>query len=183
MVRFKDDAPERRVKVSKKMDESETAPASGSRLVRSRKRAGAKRGVIAVVVVAVFLAVGWFAARMVIAGMDGSGGSWWEKLLGRSTVQLAGEDDGRVNFLMLGIPGTDGGHDGPYLTDTIMIASYAPESGALHLFSVPRDFYASVTGYGMTKINAVWEIGENRFGDAPGTTLKTIEDLTGLTIP
>ena len=60
-----------------------------------------------------------------------------EQVLAGSTgqIQLTGEDTGQVNILLLGIGGE--GHDGPYLTDTMILAQIRPASpdasqGGLH---------------------------------------------------
>jgi len=40
-------------------------------------------------------------------------------------TKLIGEDSGQINILLLGIGGE--GHDGPYLTDTMILAQIRPE--------------------------------------------------------
>jgi polyisoprenyl-teichoic acid--peptidoglycan teichoic acid transferase len=67
---------------------------------------------------------------------------------------LKGEGDGRINVLLLGKGG--GNHDGPDLTDTILIASIDPVNKVAQLVSIPRDLWVTVPGYGSTKINAVY---------------------------
>jgi hypothetical protein len=70
---------------------------------------------------------------------------------------LKGEGAGRVNVLLLGIGGGD--HDGPNLTDTIMVASIDPVNKTADLISVPRDLWVNVTGHGPMKLNAAFETG------------------------
>jgi LCP family protein required for cell wall assembly len=67
---------------------------------------------------------------------------------------LKGEGDGRINFMLLGRGGD--GHDGPDLTDTILIASIDPVNKSAALVSIPRDLWVSVSGYGSMKINSVF---------------------------
>jgi polyisoprenyl-teichoic acid--peptidoglycan teichoic acid transferase len=67
---------------------------------------------------------------------------------------LKGEGDGRINFLLLGIGGE--GHDGPDLTDTMLVASIDPVNKTAALVSIPRDLWVTVPGYGQMKINAVY---------------------------
>jgi len=67
---------------------------------------------------------------------------------------LKGEGDGRINFLLLGKGGD--GHDGPDLTDTMLVASIDPLNKTAALVSIPRDLWANVVGYGQMKINAVY---------------------------
>ncbi len=68
--------------------------------------------------------------------------------------KLRGEGDGRVNILLLGKGGD--GHDGPDLTDTILIASIDPVQKKAALLSIPRDLWVQPQGSGHTKINAVY---------------------------
>jgi len=67
--------------------------------------------------------------------------------------KLKGEGDGRVNILLLGRGGE--GHDGPDLTDTILIASIDPVNNKSALLSIPRDLWVR-TDYGTMKINALF---------------------------
>jgi LCP family protein required for cell wall assembly len=67
---------------------------------------------------------------------------------------LKGEGDGRVNILLFGKGGP--GHEGPDLTDTLILASIDPVNKTSTLVSVPRDTWVSVPGYGSSKINAVY---------------------------
>jgi LCP family protein required for cell wall assembly len=66
---------------------------------------------------------------------------------------LKGEGDGRVNILLLGKGGA--GHDGPDLTDTILVASIDPIAKEIALLSIPRDLWVK-TSAGQSKINAVY---------------------------
>ncbi len=72
--------------------------------------------------------------------------------------QLKGEGDGRVNILLLGIGGP--GHDGPDLTDTIMLASIDPINHKAVLLSIPRDLWVKIPGNGYQKINAAYAFGK-----------------------
>lgn len=67
--------------------------------------------------------------------------------------KLKGEGDGRVNIMMLGKGGP--GHDGPDLTDTILILSIDPVQKDAAMLSIPRDFWVK-TDTGQSKINAVY---------------------------
>lgn len=68
-------------------------------------------------------------------------------------TKLKGEGDGRINILLLGRGGE--GHEGPDLTDTILVASIDPVNKKAALVSVPRDLWVS-TKVGNSKINAVF---------------------------
>lgn len=68
-------------------------------------------------------------------------------------AQLKGESDDRVNILLLGIGGA--GHDGPLLTDTMIVASIKPSTGQVSMLSIPRDLAVFIPGgYGIRKINS-----------------------------
>lgn len=73
--------------------------------------------------------------------------------------KLRGEGDGRVNILVLGIGGP--GHDGPDLTDTIMVASIDPINNQVSLLSLPRDLWVKIPGNGSQKINATYVYGKD----------------------
>lgn len=89
------------------------------------------------------------AARKIIVHSDGGAPA----LAGAvKPSQLKGEGDGRVNILVLGIGGQ--GHDGPNLSDTIMVWSIDPKTKDVAMLSVPRDLYVKIPGYGYSKINA-----------------------------
>lgn len=84
-------------------------------------------------------------------------------------------DNGRTNILLLGIGGAT--HDGPNLTDAIMVLSFkAP--GPLTIISVPRDIYLDSLG---DKINSAYQIG---LDSGVGTTLAkaVVSQVTGLPI-
>ncbi len=77
---------------------------------------------------------------------------------------LKGENEDRINILLLGIGGK--GHDGGQLTDTIMIASVKPSTKQVSLFSIPRDLAIPLENRGWNKINSVNSYAE---ADEPGS--------------
>lgn len=103
----------------------------------------------------------------VVAGGESAGGSFpslsffstLRHLIGAEDRGLRGEDRDRVNVLLMGIGGA--GHEGPQLTDTILLASYQPSTGKVGLLSIPRDMAVTIPGYGERKIN-----GANAYGEA-----------------
>lgn len=144
------------------------APERPKTVVRKRKshKLLALRG--ASLVLAIFLASGGFLAW--------KGYSNFHKVFhGTSTVAalsskkvapelLKGEGDGRVNILLLGIGGP--GHDGPDLTDTIVVLSVDPVNNTAAMLSVPRDLWVKmpVNYFGSSqKINAAYESGKYHY--------------------
>lgn len=73
-------------------------------------------------------------------------------------------NDGIVNVLLLGIGGEN--HDGPYLTDTVMVASVNTKTHETNLISIPRDLWlGSIKG----KVNSAYTIGLRKNAGLPYT--------------
>ncbi len=90
--------------------------------------------------------------------------------------ELDGEDEDRVNLLLMGIGGE--GHDGPQLTDTIIFASYQPSTGAIGMMSLPRDMSVPIPEYGYSKVNHANAYGEmNEPGSGPALASQVIGDV------
>lgn len=77
--------------------------------------------------------------------------------------KLAGENKDRVNFLLLGVGGA--GHEGPFLTDTIMVASLKPSTKEVALLSLPRDMIIPIKKDGWQKINQIYSTGKAQEND------------------
>lgn len=92
-------------------------------------------------------------------------------------------DDGRINFLLLGMRGQNI-PGGGLLADTIMIVSFIPEENKMALISIPRDLYVKVPGSGTrSKINSVYAFGEEN-GKKQGLSQmkKIVGEISGLNI-
>ncbi|HVH64675.1 MAG TPA: LCP family protein [Candidatus Acidoferrum sp.] len=68
----------------------------------------------------------------------------------------------RINVLLLGYGGP--GHDGPYLTDSIMLVSIQPAAKQAMMISLPRDLYVKIpalprNGSMLGKLNSAYAIG------------------------
>ena len=98
------------------------------------------------------------------------------------TEKLKGENEGRINILLLGVGGK--GHSGGELTDTIMIASVKPRTGEASLLSIPRDLYVQIPEINKSgKINAVKLYGD-KSKEKNGIELlkRTVNEVSGLDI-
>lgn len=98
--------------------------------------------------------------------------------------KLLGEKDGQVNILLLGIGGA--GHDGPYLSDTLIVAQIRPADKKATLISIPRDYLVNTKELGQRKINAVFAetFSKNKdWEEAGDATLEVVEKISGLDIP
>ncbi|MBT4153232.1 MAG: LCP family protein [Candidatus Magasanikbacteria bacterium] len=94
----------------------------------------------------------------------------------RTEPELEGEHKDRINILVLGQGGP--GHDGPYLTDTIILASIKPSTGQVAFTSIPRDLAVDIPNYGVGKINHVNAFAEAKKRDSGiGATTKIIKDI------
>ncbi len=97
-------------------------------------------------------------------------------ILAPSQKFLAGEKEDRINFLLLGMGGP--GHNGPYLTDTIVIASFKPSTKQAALFSLPRDMIVQLNQGNYRKINSIYTIGEKEEVGSGGPLMKKIVSET-----
>lgn len=152
-----------------------------SRLHRIKRRSGGKRLFGIGLIVLILLLGGWFATKLAVSGWNFSN---LQDIFSLNTTKLVGEDEGRINIVLLGMPGA--GHDGPELTDTIIAASVPinDETGKGFLFSLPRDLYVKVPGNGQSKINTVYELSKSEEGGNGGlTTAEVAGEVLGLQIP
>jgi polyisoprenyl-teichoic acid--peptidoglycan teichoic acid transferase len=72
----------------------------------------------------------------------------------------------RINILIMGYGGS--GHDGAYLTDSMVVMSLMPQSHHTTLISVPRDLWVQnpANSGNYTKINAVYPVASNNNANA-----------------
>lgn len=103
--------------------------------------------------------------------------------------QLKGEGDGRVNVLLLGIGGP--GHDGPDLTDTVLLASIDPINNSAVLLSIPRDLCVKKPCGPNEKLNAVYALAKQnskardlngQIQDSLNTLDRTLVHILGIPI-
>src|SRR5260370_11716221 len=103
----------------------------------------------------------------------------------RSQTNFIGTSD-RVNILMLGYGGS--GHDGAYLTDSMVIMSLIPSSHHTTLISVPRDLWVQnpANSGNYTKINAVYPTSAGADNTDPiaggNATAQKVSLVTGLQV-
>ncbi|TAK04959.1 LytR family transcriptional regulator [Patescibacteria group bacterium] len=103
------------------------------------------------------------------------------RLVASAERPLQGEQDDRVNILLLGMGGW--GHDGPLLTDTMIVLSVKPSTGQAALISVPRDLLVEIPGYGWRKVNHAHALPENeKAGTGSAVAAETIGKTLGMKI-
>ncbi len=96
--------------------------------------------------------------------------------------KLKGEGDGRINILVLGIPGN--GYLGPYLSDTNIVVSIDPRTKHVAMLSLPRDLYVEVPNFGYNKLNMAHSLGETNQieGGGPALSKQVISNILDLPI-
>ncbi len=110
---------------------------------------------------------------------------------GPKDSELISDDlNGQVNILLLGVGGE--GHDGPYLTDTMILAQIRSSTGEIVLTSIPRDYLVNLPkNVGQQKINSAFFYGldyspgkKNLNWAGGGEWARTeVEKISGLRIP
>ena len=145
-----------------------------------RKRKRRKKRIIIAVIFLAFAFFGILAAKGYLNLLKVFGGGGGAAALNENVdpSQLKVEGDGRVNILLLGRGGS--GHEGPDLTDTIILVSIDPIDKSAGIVSIPRDFYVNVADYGSMKINSVFYSGKqralSRVGSDSESTMRQAEE-------
>lgn len=93
------------------------------------------------------------------------------------SIQLKTEKSGNINILILGIGG--GTHEGPDLTDTMILASINPSKNQANFISIPRDLWIpDIKG----KINLAYTLGQEKNKQGKLYAKAVVEKVTGQTI-
>ncbi|MBD3248003.1 hypothetical protein GF382_01780, partial [Candidatus Falkowbacteria bacterium] len=104
-----------------------------------------------------------------------------KQLVESSDKDLKGEDNDRINILLLGMGGKK--HQGGYLTDTIMLASLKVSEKKVSLLSIPRDLSIPVESGNWTKINNINAFAEFKEEDSGGIAIsQALSDLLEIPI-
>ncbi|HPT08568.1 MAG TPA: LCP family protein [bacterium] len=125
-----------------------------------------------------------FSATVLISSEDASKVPILGKIVGlveSSDRKIKGEDQDRINILLLGIGGKN--HDGGSLTDTIMLVSLQPSTKKVAMMSIPRDLMISVEGLGWQKVNAINALAEAKKEGSGGEAIsQALGDILGIPI-
>ncbi len=109
--------------------------------------------------------------------------SFWEgvvKMAIGKDKPLKGELSDRINVLILGMGGAQ--HEGPYLTDSIILASIKPSTHQIALLSVPRDLYVPIPKYGWQRINFANALGVARSKDGGELSSEVVSDVLNVPV-
>lgn len=104
--------------------------------------------------------------------------------LSTQTNYVGGSD--RINFLIMGYGGS--GHDGAFLTDSLVVISLLPQSHHTTLISVPRDLWVQnpANSGSYSKINAVYPVAAGDKNQQPiaggDAVAEKVSLITGLQV-
>lgn len=125
--------------------------------------------------------LGYNGYRFLLASGNIFGGNVFQLFQGAPLKQ---DSLGRSNFLILGTSEDDPGHEGPNLTDSMIIVSINQEDKDAYIFSIPRDLYvkydrACITGYS-GKVNAYFYcVDDGEDAEAEQKRLSATKDFIG----
>jgi LCP family protein required for cell wall assembly len=106
--------------------------------------------------------------------------------VGAPEIQYPKWDGGsRINIVFFGLRGGDiGGEDCPACTDTIILLTIDPLTKSASMLSIPRDMWANIPGFGYSRINTAWTIGEGAKlpGGGPGLAMETVSQFIGVPV-
>lgn len=138
--------------------------------------------------IAAFIALSLiFSGKVIMSSQNAS--DWFSEkgifntmrhLIPNSNKVLEGEKEERINILLLGMGGE--GHDGAYLTDTIILASLNPVTKKVALISIPRDLTVPLENGSWRKINHVNALAEASGDNGGAKTISTLSNIFQLPI-
>lgn len=153
------------------MKEKEVAKDKKNRYAKKRKKKIGRKVLIFIIII-LLLGIGWFTYRTIRNGGGISG--MLATVVGHN--ENTKKDLKEIKVLILGVS-TDTDAE---LTDTIMIASYNPNTQKANLLSIPRDTFTGKNpkkAVASQKINSLYNINKT-----PDKTLAAVNELTGLDI-
>jgi LCP family protein required for cell wall assembly len=88
----------------------------------------------------------------------------------------------RVTILIIGLRGES--TDCPLCTDTMILLTIDPVAKTAGMLSIPRDMWVNIPGFGYSKINSAYTLGDAYHlpGGGPDLTVKTVENFVGVPI-
>jgi LCP family protein required for cell wall assembly len=91
----------------------------------------------------------------------------------------------RINIVFFGLRGGDmSSADCPLCTDTIMLLTIDPVTKTAGMLSIPRDLWINIPGFGHSRINTAWTLGERAKlpGGGPGLAMETVSQFVGVPV-
>jgi LCP family protein required for cell wall assembly len=100
---------------------------------------------------------------------------------GASFLEESDINNNLVNILLLGTGGPN--HPGGGLIDVIQVLSINPKKNKAFIFSVPRDLYVKIDGFGWHKINTAYNLGQQMgHGEGGALAKEEVGQVVGLDI-
>ncbi len=168
---------------TEKQEAQENGPEEILDIVKSKKKKKLTTYIIAIVVIGLI-----FSGQVIMSSQSTS--NWFNEqgffgklkhLVPSVDKQLKGEENDRINILLLGMGGE--GHDGGYLADTIMLVSLKPSTKEVSLISIPRDMQVPLAEAGWRKINNINAFAEAKEPGSGGpTTITSLSKLFDINI-
>jgi LCP family protein required for cell wall assembly len=155
----------------------------GKKLRRRKRRRGCLIGFLITLTILVALFVFAFVSIQKVLAF-GRTISAQQDPLSTQTNYMGGSN--RINILLMGYGGS--GHDGAFLTDSMVVMSLIPSSHHTTLISIPRDLWVqNPAGSGNhSKINAVYPVAAGDSNQDPvaggNAAAQKVSLITGLTI-
>ena len=101
-------------------------------------------------------------------------------------IEEPGWDGGsRVNIIFFGLRGGDISGEGcPACTDTIILLTVDPITRTAGMLSIPRDMWINIPGFGYSRINTAWTMGEAAKlpSGGPGLAMETVSQFIGVPV-
>ncbi len=91
----------------------------------------------------------------------------------------------RINILFVGLRGGDPVEsDCPLCTDTLILLTVDPITETAGMLSIPRDLWVNIPGFGYSRINTAWTLGQGSRlpGGGPALTMKTVAHFIGVPV-
>ncbi len=177
MIDFK-----KKIEELEQSERQEAGDISEEVLIQGKRTKRITRIIIAVLILGII-----FSGNVLISSQTGH--DWFgtnilnrvKKLTESEDNKLKGEEQDRINILLLGMGGEN--HEGGYLTDTIMLASIQPSTKKVSLISIPRDLVVPIEGYGWRKINSINALAESdESGSGGPATMETLSSVFDIPI-
>jgi len=90
---------------------------------------------------------------------------------------------GDMNILLLGSDRRTASQDPGWRTDAIIVVAIRPKDNIVAMFSIPRDLWVTIPGYGPERINAADYVGETSAGTGGAAlTAATIKQNLGIPV-
>ena len=130
---------------------------------RPRKKRGCMIGCLGSLAILAILGIFVFSTLQKVMAFGGAISN--QSSLSSQTGYMGGSS--RINVLMMGYGGS--GHDGAYLTDSMVIMSLLPQSHHTTLISVPRDLWVQnpANSGSYSKLNAVYPVAAGNTNTNP----------------